>query len=589
MRKYKHNGYQVQVDLSNQILDLRIPPDKGPFDFNVRRPESFEDDRKGSRGIRAQVHEPDLFSTPLNIAAGEKPFISSALLMAKAKQFDDGLYATLEYLCQRGCNSFMGKKRMLTLILQVLNDMDKTNRSPEIENCQGLIGAALELGGTKSEISSRAITVVKKIKLAFLANPLKSKPISFYTWTEELGHIFQQDRLLQQKLEEDTIRPFYQSITLNPEILKTYLYYLKFIQKITNPFPPEYRDLSKISVIEKNIKYCLFPPSRSFETELIKEIFRNSAIPPDFNLVDTLIQRIQSGKINGIPEKKSGWYDHQFYALVPLVIPEKMPEAQKLSFHESYKKELLNLFKSAIALTRETHIKQLEIPPAGAALQPASIDIYPRITIEPLASHYLRRAQSYGFVRQLLEKTFNTRELKESFRQIPDGKVNMTLGEELAWIESLFYGAYQCVAREIGMPLDSDVLNRGIRQNKHDMQTIQKWKSALKKDPDLGRDLRMMVPVFYDIKRKKIKVWVMMGFTQKPLDIRFKKKPVITVTDTRGKPIKIPVKFKHERKQLIYPVSAEIYVKKPLNRQEFRKLCDKYKTRSKILNALRDQ
>jgi hypothetical protein len=316
-------------------------------------------------------------------------------------------------------------------------------------------------------------------------------------------------------------------------------------------------------------------------------MYRNRPIPPDFNLVDTLIHSIHSGKIKVIPGKKSGWYDHQLYALVPLVIPEKMPEAQKLFFHQSYKKELLNLFKSAIALTRETHIKQLEIPPAGAALPPASIDIYPQVTVEPLASHYLRRAQSYGFVRQLLGKSFNSKELKKSFRQTPDGKVSINLGEELAWIESLFYGAYQIVAREIGLPLDSDVLNRGNRQRQQDIQTIQKWRSTLEKDPDLSRDLRMMVPVFYDIKRRKVKVWVMMGFTQKPLDITFKRKPEVTVADSRGKPVKIPIKFKNERKRLIYPVSAEIYLNKPLNRQEFRELCNTYKTRTKILKALR--
>jgi hypothetical protein len=52
---------------------------------------------------------------------------------------------------------------------------------------------------------------------------------------------------------------------------------------------------------------------------------------------------------------------------VPLVIPEKMPEAPRLDLDASYRRQLLELFKGILALTRETHIKQLEIPAVGAA------------------------------------------------------------------------------------------------------------------------------------------------------------------------------------------------------------------------------
>jgi len=59
------------------------------------------------------------------------------------------------------------------------------------------------------------------------------------------------------------------------------------------------------------------------------------------------------------------------------VTPEQMPEAKKLEFSPSYQKELIDLFKAAIALTRETHIKQLEIPMAGAAMPPPVISFLP--------------------------------------------------------------------------------------------------------------------------------------------------------------------------------------------------------------------
>ena len=40
----------------------------------------------------------------------------------------------------------------------------------------------------------------KNIKTRFLENQLKSKPIGFYTWTDELSQIFQQDRLVTDML-----------------------------------------------------------------------------------------------------------------------------------------------------------------------------------------------------------------------------------------------------------------------------------------------------------------------------------------------------------------------------------------------------
>ena len=56
----------------------------------------------------------------------------------------------------------------------------------------------------------------------------------------------------------------------------------------------------------------------------------------------------------------SGWYDFQTWALEPLVLPDKMPEASRLRMNDRYRDQLDDLFKSILALTRETHVKQLE-------------------------------------------------------------------------------------------------------------------------------------------------------------------------------------------------------------------------------------
>jgi len=64
---------------------------------------------------------------------------------------------------------------------------------------------------------------------------------------------------------------------------------------------------------------------------------------------------------------------------------------------------------------------------------------------------YLRRAQSYRFVRQVLEDTFGKDELTKIYRLTATGPVEMNLADELDQMERLFSGAYVIACREIGM------------------------------------------------------------------------------------------------------------------------------------------
>src|SRR6185295_222737 len=106
----------------------------------------------------------------------------------------------------------------------------------------------------------------------------------------------------------------------------------------------------------------------------------------------------------------SGFYDHQLFALEAILSLREMPEGARLELNEEYELSLVELFKALYALTRETHIKQLEIPKPGAAPRPAPkkpvVWLAPSLSIEPLASYYLRRAEAYSFVRRALADSF---------------------------------------------------------------------------------------------------------------------------------------------------------------------------------------
>jgi len=301
-----------------------------------------------------------------------------------------------------------------------------------------------------------------------------------------------------------------------------------------------------------------------------------------------MIRRIRSRELNLEPGAESGWYDYQTWALEALVIPERMPEGDRLYLDEGYRKLLLDLFKGLLTLTRETHIKQLEIPRCGAAMlgREAYIDIAPALSAEPLVTFYLRRALGYRYIRTVLEETFGSQELKRLHRLTESGPAPISLADELSGIETLFLGAQVSVSRELG--LAPDTATGSDTSTSEAAERFVAWRRELKSDPDLNLDLRAMVPVFHDLGRDKTKVWAFLGWSRRPITVSFAKPPQATIRDLKGRPLREhpPIRWGKLHADLHYPVTAELYVDRILNRDEFRKVCDSCGTRSEILRRL---
>jgi hypothetical protein len=207
--------------------------------------------------------------------------------------------------------------------------------------------------------------------------------------------------------------------------------------------------------------------------------------------------------------------------------------------------------------------------------------------VEPLASYYFRRAESYAFVRTLLVESFGREALGKLHRIGPDMTMVSTLDVELEKMEKLFYGAHVTACRQIGMsPLASPPA--GVSADA--AAVFADWQKQVSEDVDVGRDCRMMVPVFYDQKRAKTKVWVSLGWSSRELLADFTTRPTYTLHDAQGRVPSgdaVRVGFHGQSETLAYPVMAEVYVSKILDREEFQRHCDHYKTRSAILANLK--
>jgi hypothetical protein len=149
------------------------------------------------------------------------------------------------------------------------------------------------------------------------------------------------------------------------------------------------------------------------------------------------------------------------------------------------------------------------------------------------------------------------------------GASDATLGDELMQTASLFRGAAAVAAEEIGMARAEESTARQFRS----------WAKA--PDPELAADIRTMVPVFHDRQRNKTKVWAVLGWSTRNLEVEFATPPAALVLQGN-----VRLDFVPETRPITYPVLAETYVSRLMDGDEFRAHCDQYRTRSEILRHL---
>jgi hypothetical protein len=636
-RHLANNGFTARVDLSSQVIGLDIPKDESwrSPEEKIRPGDTVVVGRGGatlmaereriaslpagqllgvskvegdwiavsvvvdgqmksgwiqSSQVQFKSEAPALHSTLAELATTE--FTSAAALAQKAKQFDDGLYAAVELASQNGAGKFRGKAALLKDLVAALTKGEPNAAGGAINT---LLAADI-LGQPRTPMPSNFKSAAKSVAAAFRADALKSKPIGFYTWSPELQQIFRQDRMLQSELEgRAEITAIIEQLRADPAARGTYVSYLQLVSRLTNPLvQPDLRKLiddSRVPVPASGVYF--FPPSRSHETHLVKRLFADRRIPNGFSLADELVARVRSGDIKLAPRDDSGWYDYQTWSLEPLILPETCPEASQLALSKTYRDHLRELFKGLLALTRETHIKQTEVAPAAMAPFPKEprpeFHIRPELSVEPLAEAYRRRAASYRFVRGLLEETFGEPALAGMHRVTAAGPVAVPLSDELTQVEGLFLGAAVVASRQLGIDLQDGGLGSGAGADA-DARQFLNWSANLPLDADVGQDSRMMVPVFYDLARNKTKAWIFLGWSAKALTVSFTKEPTVTVTNAAGEQLdaaKFDAHFPSTYLSLASPIVAEVYVSELLDREQFRRHCDAYRTSEAIIANLK--
>jgi hypothetical protein len=567
-RTLRQHDVEVTYDPSSLVLHLELEVDvrwaggrRSPMDPTPQE----------------RVEEPAVLPT---LPRDGATFVSAAVLAQKAKQFDDGLYAAVEEAFEVGDD---GKREMLRRIRARLAAAGARDRGAEVVEAAARLGAVPGNGPDGIEAA-----VVGRLA-EFEGDAKRSKTIGFYPWPDELKRVFRQDRMLQTELERKDVRSVVEALDADPAARATYVRMLTCYERLTNPYASaDLRGmLGRATGPASDDRVRVLPPSRAHETELAKRLWKDRPIPEGANLMDLLVAEVQSGKLSLAPTAASGWYDRQTWAYEPLLRPESTPEAPHVTCGERYRKYLVELFKGLLALTRETHVKQLEcwasaMAMARPAKSPISVEL--PFTVEPLPTHYARRADAYAFVRTVLEQTFGPASVAALHRLTADGPVSSDLATELTFMETLFRGAAEVSRAEIGAPAGGKGPEVEAARS-----MFRWWTGTYGFDPDLAADARMMVPVFFDAERQQTKVWVFLGWTRQALRTSVLKQPRVLKAE---KLTELPtwdgqVNFYVPGTALYAPVVAEIYVTRILDRTEMRRRCDERKTRSAILASLR--
>jgi hypothetical protein len=169
-------------------------------------------------------------------------------------------------------------------------------------------------------------------------------------------------------------------------------------------------------------------------------------------------------------------------------------------------------------------------------------------------------------------------------RLTPRGETGGPLLDELIAMEQLFTGAWAIVLDELGMA--ADVGEAGGRCVMAAKAAARSWAASHRNDPDLGEDVRMMVPLFEDIEREEFHVLAVVVFERRNLRVSFVERPGVAVHDRRGRVVEPYIDWSDATYPLARPLTITCRVKRLLDRSRFRAICDRAETVAEIRSAL---
>lgn len=584
--------------------------------FRITIPEKLKEEvYEGEEGVQEEVLYSNFYDA---VVDAEYPVLPSFELCGqRGKFFDDGMYACVEVNLEEGVDKLPGGKpgfikgglqNLLTVEGEVPDFAESGWKGAVV-----YLATAVLLGGYEldEEVPDEIVDSAEDEKEKFLESPFFSKPLGFYNWSPELQTIYTRDKWLQKSFflsrREDFLTAYFIAYAFfnDDELEKQHKFLLQTYSRLTNElttvsvpyilkilgvdmgildsnkFERIYED-----VANKGLVFSLVPLSRSKEIDLARKMEGRPIAGG--NLMDELIKAIKSGEVSLKPDEDSGWYEYQQYALETFLTVDECVEGEKLSMNDKYVERLEEAFRSMLTQARETHIKQLEkLGETSAEPEPFEIDISPELSLEPLPTYYKRVGEGYEFLDWVLNNIFTDEEMNRVCGLREDGKLaDKSLSEDLNWIYKLFLGFYIESSKNIGLTPDLYAGELDIAEES--LQLAKNWLKNWKDDPLMKKDIRVIVPLGpVDEQMSALDNWAVIGLRRVVVEVEYESKPEVKFLNTSRE---IYPTFLSKTYTILVPVFTEVITpgSEPLTREEFRTVCDRYKTRKEIIKALEE-
>lgn len=476
------------------------------------------------------------------------------------KQLDDTIYAGVEHAVQAGLGATLASKR--TILSGSLEHL-LAHRSAAADDAAVYVAASLRLGDAAAAVPADLEGRVAAAMRDFTANPAISRPIGFYTWSDELRGIWAQDRFLQQApASAGASCALAAAIGADAGRTKLYGEITALYSKLTNPL---------VGSLEGQLTTCtataplpFLAASESSETSLFESLYPNG-VPADANLMQDLIDGIRNGTVDLAPKADAGWYQWQSYALETLLVTDKSEERAKIGFTAAYKKRLQEAFSTMLVQHRETHVKQLE-----GELTAVSVPQAPEFSVEPLATVYVRHARSYVFLEDALDASMGKDFLDTAVAVDANGATTDSLRTRIHHARDLFFGTYLVSSYELGMKPKLDSAGDPAASAWPELTAAAfAWLGTLAEDPIANADVRVLVPIA-SIDAAHTKYWAVIGVRATPAAISF-------IDGEKG-----VADVALATEQFLEVTSSNV----PPTRDEFRALCDANPTADAIKAAM---
>jgi hypothetical protein len=189
----------------------------------------------------------------------------------------------------------------------------------------------------------------------------------------------------------------------------------------------------------------------------------------------------------------------------------------------------------------------------------------------------VRHARSYVFLEQALEPILGDGWLDRAKAVGENGAESETLRARIQHARDLFYGLYLTASQDIGLKPTLDQTGDPAPSTWTGLASAaDKWLLGLADDPIARRDVRVMIPIA-SVDDRHAKYWAVIGV-----------RATLAAYSYLG-PNGVPAEKLEDISRVPLPTEQFIEVvssKTPLDREEFRALCDKHKAPGAIKAAL---